>query len=123
MPRILVVDDEEDIRSAIVVTLKSRGFETVEADNGIDAYNLAKTQNPDVIVSDVMMYSGSGFILHELLKRDERTTAIPLILMTGHAKSAGAWGSDPAIEYLEKPFDPVILLPIIEQKIKAANRK
>ncbi len=117
MKKVLVVDDEEGIRSAIVAMLKQIGVATIEADNGIDAYNLAKTQHPDLIISDVMMYSGSGFILREFLKRDDRTSGIPMILMTGHAQAAGAWGSDPEIEYIEKPFGIADLMPLVEKKL------
>jgi len=117
MKKILVVDDEEDLRNAIVAALRSRGFETVEAENGIDAYNLAKTTFPDLVISDVMMYTGSGFILREFLKRDDRTSRIPMILMTGHAQGAGAWGAEPEMEYLEKPFSMDELLAFVDKKL------
>ena len=117
MKKILVVDDEQDIRSAIVAALKMNGYETLEAENGIDAFNLAKTQLPDLIISDVMMYSGSGFMLREFLMRDDRTVGIPMILMTGHAQKAGAWGHEEEIEYLEKPFSISDLLPVVQKKL------
>lgn len=115
MKKILVVDDEEDLRRFIAAGLKSRGHEVVEADNGIDAFNLAKTTLPDLIISDVMMYTGSGFMLREFMKRDERTAHIPLILMTGNAQNAGAWGSDAAVEYLDKPFSLDTLFAVVDR--------
>jgi CheY-like chemotaxis protein len=119
MKKILVVDDEEGLRSAIVAALRARGFDTVEADNGIDAFDLAKTTQPQLIISDVMMYSGSGFMLLEFLKRDDRTSGIPMILMTGHAQGAGAWGAEPEMEYLEKPFAIEELLTFVDKKLGA----
>jgi len=117
MKKILVVDDEEGLRSAIVAALKLRDFETIEAENGIDAYNLAKTTLPDLVISDVMMYTGSGFVLREFLRRDDRTSRIPLILMSGHAQNAGAWGAESDVEYLEKPFSIEELLAIVDKKL------
>lgn len=113
--RILVVDDEDTFREMIVVMLKKGGYETMETDNGLNAFELAKANVPDLIISDVMMYSGSGFILREFLKKESRTVDIPLILMSGQAQTAGAWGSDPAVEYLSKPF-------AVEQLLGAVNR-
>ena len=117
MKKILVVDDEEDLRSAIVAALRLRGFDLFEADNGVDAYNLAKSVLPNLVISDVMMYTGSGFILHEFLKRDERTAHIPLVLMTGHAQGAGAWGSESDVEYIEKPFALDDLFTLVDKKL------
>ncbi len=120
MKKILVVDDEEGVRTAVVMSLKMQGYEVFEAENGMDAFSLAKTHQPDLNISDVMMYSGSGFILREFLKKDDRTSTIPMILMTGYAQGAGAWRSDPTIEYLEKPFSIDELLPLVEQKLNSS---
>lgn len=122
MKTILVVDDEDAFREMIVVVLKKEGFEVFEADNGINAFELAKANIPDLIVSDVMMFNGSGFILHEFLKREPKTEKIPLILMSGAAQVAGAWGSDPDIEYLQKPFGTDELLAAIRQRLGPKTR-
>jgi CheY-like chemotaxis protein len=117
MARILVVDDENDFRAQVVAALIGEKFEVLEANNGADALDLAKKHQPDLIVSDVIMDSGTGFMLRELLREDARTAAIPLILMTGVAYKAGAWESDPEIEYLAKPFSVSDLLLIVERKL------
>ena len=120
MARILVVDDENDFRAQVVAALISEKFEVLEANNGADALDLAKRHHPDLIISDVIMDSGTGFMLRELLKEDARTTSIPLILMTGVAFKAGAWESDPEVEYLAKPFGVSELLSTVKRKL---NRK
>jgi two-component system alkaline phosphatase synthesis response regulator PhoP len=122
MKKILVVDDEDTFREMVVVMLKKEGYETMEADNGLSAFDLAKANVPDLIISDVMMYSGSGFILREFLKQEPRTAKIPLILMTGKAQDAGAWGSDEDVEYLSKPFSASELLAAVGQKISPKSR-
>ncbi len=114
---VLVVDDEEAYRQMVVLMLKSAGFGTMECDNGMNAFEIAKTHIPDLIISDVMMYSGSGFILREFLKRDPNTSNLPIILMSGHARDAGAWGSDPEVEYLPKPFTTEELLTAVEKML------
>jgi len=116
--KILVVDDEDTFREMIIVMLKREGYDTLESDNGMNGFELAKAQVPDLIISDVMMYSGSGFILHEFLKREPMTANIPLILMSGKAQSAGAWGSDPGVEYMQKPFGHEELLTVIHRVLK-----
>ena len=116
---VLVVDDEETYRQMVVLMLKNAGYETLECDNGMSAFELAKANMPDLIVSDVMMYSGSGFILREFLRRDSKTAALPIILMSGQARDAGAWGSDPDVEYLAKPFSTDELLETVNRILKA----
>ncbi|HEY6952762.1 MAG TPA: response regulator [Bacteroidota bacterium] len=123
MKKILVVDDEETFREMVIVMLKKEGYEILETDNGISAFELAKANVPDLIISDVMMYSGSGFILREFLKREPTTAAIPLILMSGHAQEAGAWGSDPDVEYLQKPFGQPDLMAAVKRLIKPKSKK
>ena len=123
MKRILVVDDEDQIRESVRAALEALGYEIIEADNGTRALDLARSQKPHLIISDVVMDSGSGFLLRELLREDEETSMIPLVLMTGHALGAGAWGSEPDIEYLEKPFSVAELISAVERSFKGAARK
>jgi len=116
--KILVVDDENRFRALVVEMLKRGGYETIEAENGVEAFELAKTLKPDLVLSDVMMYSGSGFILHELLKRDPTTAHIPLILMSAFAEKATGWGSDPNVVYLAKPFSMDDLFEAVKRKLE-----
>ncbi len=121
MTKILVVDDEDDFRAGLVAALSGYKYVTLEASNGADALDLAIEHKPDLIISDVMMDSGSGFMLRELLREDTRTATIPLILMTGVAQKAGAWQSDPEIEYLAKPFSVSELLSAVKRKLSSKS--
>src|SRR3990172_1046817 len=121
--RILVADDEDQIRESVRAALEALGYDVIEADSGTKALDLARSLKPHLIISDVVMDSGSGFLLRELLREDEETSMIPLVLMTGHAQGAGAWGSDPDIEYLEKPFKSAKLVSAVERSLKRASRK
>lgn len=104
MKKILVVDDDADVRTAIVCTLEDIECQLIEADNGAAAYDVAVSEKSDLIISDVMMDNGNDFALMELLKRDSRTASIKVIMITGAAQYAGAWQSDPNARYLLKPF-------------------
>jgi CheY-like chemotaxis protein len=117
MTKIMVVDDQDDLRIMLLKALEAEGYETIEADNGMSALTLAKNHRPDLIISDVVMDSGSGFMLGEWLRDDPATAAIPLILITGLAKEAGAWKSDPDVVYLAKPFGIRELLSTVGRKL------
>lgn len=119
MAKILVVDDETSIRNMITAVLKSRGHKTIEADNGVTALDLIKTESPQLIISDVMMANMNGFMLREVLQQNELTSRIPMILMTGLASGAGAWESDPSVEYLSKPFKIAELMLLVNQKLES----
>jgi CheY-like chemotaxis protein len=120
MKKILVVDDEQDVRSAVVTTLEDTQCQILEADSGSSAYDLAVAERPDLIVSDVMMDNGNGFALVNLLKRDERTAAIKVIMMTGAAHHAGAWESEPHVSYLQKPFTAEEILAEVDATLSEA---
>lgn len=114
MKTILIVDDEESMRESMKLMLDSE-FEIIEAENGTMALDLAMEHEPDLIISDVVMDNGNGFLLRELLKEDPRTSSIPIILTTGYVQDKGAWESDPEVRYLEKPFAASALMAIVKE--------
>jgi len=125
MKKILVVDDEGGMRSTISVILQQSGYELMEAKDGMEAFEIAWEEKPDLIISDVMMERGSGFLLRELLQEDGRTSSIPMILMTGAAHSSKEWKSDSAVTYLLKPFEAAKLPQAVQQALSqrpAAHR-
>jgi CheY-like chemotaxis protein len=118
--KVLIVDDEEPIRKSISVILYlNRGFEILEAEDGLVGLEVAKKHKPDLIISDVVMDNLNGFMMLESLKEDPETSKIPVIMMTSPAKNAGAWKSGAAVEYLEKGFTLDELLVIVDRILKA----
>jgi DNA-binding response OmpR family regulator/anti-sigma regulatory factor (Ser/Thr protein kinase) len=106
VPTVLIVEDNADLRNYIAEQLGDN-YHIITAENGRVGLDLAIEHTPDLIVSDVMMPEMDGFELCETLKSDERTSHIPVILLTAKAgqdhKLAGLeTGAD---EYLTKPFD------------------
>jgi CheY-like chemotaxis protein len=123
---VLVVDDEEAIRKSVGFALYvNRGFEIVEAEDGLVGLDLAKSRKPDLIISDVIMDNMNGFMMLESLRQDPETTKIPVIMMTSFATNAGAWKSGAAIEYLEKGFSVEDLLAVVDNilKVQPANEE
>jgi DNA-binding response OmpR family regulator len=115
--RILVVDDDRDIRQMLKLVLRQNGYRVFEADNGSRALFLAVNRKPDLIISDVMMDNINGFMLFELLRKERVTEHIPVILMTGAAQGVGAWGSEEHVGYLQKPVGIRQLLEEVERHI------
>ena len=106
LPLCLVVEDNGDLRNFIKETIQQH-YNIIEATNGKEGLEKAITDVPDVIISDVMMPLMDGFAMTERLKKDERTSHIPVILLTAKAGQAHKLegletGAD---DYLTKPFD------------------
>ena len=118
MKKILIVDDEESFRKSLTSQLKLKGYAVVEAADGLEGVDMAARHKPDVILSDVQMDNMNGFMMVEELQQYPATASIPVIMMTSASSAAGAWNSDIAVEYLEKPFTIAKLLEIFERIIK-----
>ncbi|MFP4380579.1 MAG: response regulator transcription factor [Candidatus Sumerlaeia bacterium] len=83
MAKILVVDDEPDVLLIVKTGLQAEGYDLVTATNGADALTVAKDENPDLIVLDVMMPGMDGFETLAKLKEMDETSTIPVIMLTG----------------------------------------
>jgi CheY-like chemotaxis protein len=117
MKTILIVDDDDQIRTLEKIILSKEGFTVIEAEDGASALEIAKEKIPDLIISDVMMENINGFMLYEFLRDDPKTEKIPMILVTGKAHTAGAWNLHPRIGYLQKPVTAHDLLAAVQKKI------
>jgi two-component system alkaline phosphatase synthesis response regulator PhoP len=115
--KILVVDDEVDLVETIRFPLETEGFNVLVAYNGEDALNMARTENPDLILLDIMLPKLDGYKVCRLLKFDERYKNIPIIMLTARAqeKDRIIGMETGANEYITKPFDMDKLL----EKVKA----
>ena len=114
----LVVDDNQDVRQFIAANF-SESFHIIEARNGEEGWNLALKTIPDIVLSDIIMPETDGFELCKRLKNDERTSHIPVLLLTAlHAKDHELKGiTMGADDYITKPFDLSVLQAKVENML------
>jgi two-component system chemotaxis response regulator CheY len=121
--RVLIVDDDPAIRMLCAVNLEIEGLVVLEAADGRLALEQARSERPDLVVTDVMMPGLDGFELAEALRRDERTREIPLIFLSSEAAPANAERARElgALAYLTKPFDPPALASLVASELGFAG--
>jgi DNA-binding response OmpR family regulator len=108
MAKILIAEDERDIRDLITLTLRFAGHEVVAAVNGEDAYNKAQEVNPDLIMMDVRMPRMTGYEACRLMKEIPELKPVPVIFLSakGQESEVSAGLEAGAVEYILKPFAP-----------------
>jgi CheY-like chemotaxis protein len=125
-PRILVIDDDRQIRQALMIRLGALGFHVVDAPSASSGNYLAWTECPDLIITDQNMPEMSGENLIVKLKNDEETKDIPIIVITGQTHNGGEdqalkremLGRRGAVAYLTKPVDFDDLVRVINSHIQ-----
>jgi DNA-binding response OmpR family regulator len=122
-PLLLIVEDNADVRRYIATNVK-KDYRVLEAMDGEDGWHKSVEYLPDVIVSDVMMPRMDGFAFCNRLKTDERTSHIPVILLTAKASSRDKieglkTGAD---DYIMKPFEPTEVAARIRNLVEQRSR-
>ena len=109
---VLVVEDDPVILRLLEVNFELEGFGVILAHDGAEGIELARSDRPDIIVSDIMMPKVSGIELVEALKGDPSTASIPIILLSAKAQTSDLkLGMDAgADDYVTKPFEPLDLV-------------
>ena len=107
-PLVLVADDDEDIRSLVTFRLERAGYRVLAVEDGERALAVALERSPDIAVLDVMMPRLDGYALTRRLREHEKTSSIPVILLTARAQESDvARGFEAgADDYIRKPFSP-----------------
>jgi two-component system, sensor histidine kinase and response regulator len=123
MKKILVIDDEQWLREMVLMALQQKGYEVLEAENGVAGVEIAQKVLPDLILCDVNMDKMDGYLALASLRSDPTTESIPFILMTGLADNAGMrhgmeLGAD---DYLPKPFSIDALYAAVETRLRKAQ--
>jgi DNA-binding response OmpR family regulator len=113
--RVLVIDDEPPIRLLCRVNLEAEGMTVLEANDGPSGLEMARAEQPDVVLLDVMMPALDGWRVAEDLLADERTSDIPIVFLTARAEFRDrARGLDiGGIDYVTKPFNPLELASLV----------
>ncbi len=124
MKKILIVEDNTDVRENLAEILELSGYEPLTAENGKVGVEKALHDQPDLILCDVMMPELDGFGVLHILSRNQRTADIPFIFLTAKAerddfRRGMSLGAD---DYITKPFDETVLLETIEARLKKSER-
>ena len=117
MTRILAVDDEPHILKLVSFSLKSGGFDVMEASDGLSAIDMAEKEQPDLILLDVMMPALDGYEACRRLKANPATADIPVVMLSAKSQQAEqAVGRDAgAMDYICKPFTPKELVAQVRE--------
>ncbi|MCC6349886.1 MAG: response regulator [Candidatus Eisenbacteria bacterium] len=123
-PRILIVDDEPDLRSVLRFGLEAERFEVIEAADGEEGLKLACDQLPDLIVLDLMLPRMDGYKVCRALKFDDRYRHIPVIILSARSgetdrRLALDLGAD---GYVTKPYDMKDLVSRVREQLQNAPR-
>ncbi len=124
-PKVLIVDDEPDLRDLLVYNLQREGYIVVEAADGVEALEKAKSEQPDAIVLDVMMPGLSGLDVCRRLRENASLRKVPILMLTAlDATEDYVRGLDVGADaYLSKDVDMPVLISQIRALMRGASRQ
>jgi DNA-binding response OmpR family regulator len=113
--KILIVDDDPDLRRALRLRLRANRYETVNAGDGYSAIALAYKEHPDLIILDLGLPAGDGFTVLDRLQRDDNLSTIPVVVLTARDPQSSEQRSlkAGAAAFFQKPADNAELLDVI----------
>jgi DNA-binding response OmpR family regulator len=122
--RVLVIDDERSIRMLCRVNLAASGMEVLEAPRGDEGFELARREQPDLILLDVMMPGQDGWSVARALAENPLTREIPIVFLTARADAADRRLGQQlgGVGYVVKPFDPVRIADLVEEVLERVER-
>lgn len=127
LAKILIIDDDPDIKEAMKVVLENRGYEVDNAGDSTEGMERIKASRPDLIILDVMMNSSQeGFVLSRELKHSNEYKDIPILMLTAVKEKTGidfkTEAGDknwlPVEEFLDKPVKPDVLIEKVGKLLK-----
>jgi two-component system phosphate regulon response regulator PhoB len=123
--KILVVDDEEDIRELVALNLAPEGFDVLACDTGECALDTARRKQPDLIILDLMLPGIDGLEVCKTLKADAKTKHIPIVMLTAKGEEADIVtglevGAD---DYMTKPFSGKVLVARVRRLLRRVVEK
>lgn len=127
--KVLLVDDDSDIRTFVRTVLEEHGYDTIEAANGDEGYKKVRDEKPDLVILDVLMPRQSGIKMYRMLRIDDQLKSIPVIIFSAISKrtflrsqeALSEFGGTKVPEpdaYVEKPVEPHELAEVIKTVIE-----
>jgi DNA-binding response OmpR family regulator len=122
--RVLVAEDSSTIRRLVTARLKADGYEVIEAADGEEALRLAREGVPDLLVLDKVMPKLDGFEVIRALRDDQRTSGIPIVMLTERTSEEDVLGglSLGVEDYMPKPFSPHELSARVKRALLRSTR-
>ncbi len=123
MQKILIADDETAIRELLSYNVQKSGFAAVTAENGAQALSIARSEQPGLILLDIMLPDMSGLDVCRILKHDAQTERIPVIMITAKTSEEDIvtgleLGAD---DYITKPFSPRVALARVRSVLRRSG--
>ena len=123
--KILVVEDEDDLRELLRFNLAREGYQVLSVGTGEDAVRTARAQEPDLVLLDLMLPGMDGLEVCKLLKGDPRTKHVPVVMLTAKGEEADIVtglevGAD---DYITKPFSPKVVVARIRTALRRRSKE
>jgi DNA-binding response OmpR family regulator len=114
-PKILIVDDDPDLRRALKIRLRANHYDTVQASDGYSAIAVAQKEQPNLIILDLGLPAGDGFVVLERLQGNDALSSIPVIVLTARDPQSNEHKTlqAGALAFFQKPADNYKLLEVI----------
>ena len=114
-PRVLIVDDDDELAEAIAIRLSAAGYECETAANGEEGFSRFQARRIDLVITDVIMPMSDGFSMVEWIRQ---ISDVPVIVISGYPQSHQAFLSDfPDIRCITKPYNAEELLALVEEEL------
>ena len=123
--KILVIDDSKVIRMRVKDMLPEGNFDIIEAKDGLEGFNLIRSENPNLIMLDFLLPKMSGWEVYQEIQKQHRFRAIPLVLMSGRKEEVTDKITEPFeyFSFVEKPFDKEQLIDAIRDAMLKAKKQ
>lgn len=121
--KILIVDDDPDLRQALKLRLRANQYDTVHAVDGYSAIALAYKEHPNLIILDLGLPAGDGFVVLDRLQKDDKLSSIPVVVLTARdaRSSEQRCLHAGAAAFFQKPADNAELLGVIRATLKSTG--
>lgn len=118
--KILLIEDELDILKTSRIFLESEGFKVITATDGMEGLDKTRSENPDLIIMDIMLPKLGGYRACRILKFDDKYKHIPIIMFSARAQESDKqMGKEVGADaYITKPFEPKVLIDKIKELLK-----
>ena len=124
MIKVLVVDDESDIRELLIDELTDAGYQTIQAEDGAAALDMVSSHRPDIVLLDMMMPELDGLQVLNVLRSNPETANLPVIFVTATPADQGELAAKAlgVNHYVTKPWEPGVIQTIIRVTLRESGR-